>query len=102
MERAEREKAVVAKMISIYCNRHHHTEPSCLCDECRQLLDYACSRIDRCPLGNRKSSCRKCAIHCYSPDCRDRIRRVMRYVGPRFIFIDPVAAVRHMISERFH
>lgn len=30
---------------------------------------------------------------------KKRIREVMRYVGPRMIFIHPIAAIRHLISE---
>lgn len=36
------------------------------------------------------------AIH---PFRKKRIREVMRYVGPRMIFIHPIAAIRHLISE---
>lgn len=28
-----------------------------------------------------------------------KIREVMRYVGPRMLFIHPVSAIRHLISE---
>ncbi len=99
MERIEREKTVVSRMIAIYCNRHHTPEGSGICDNCQKLLDYARQRLDHCPKGNTKSSCRKCEIHCYSPENREKIRTVMKYVGPRMIFIHPWSAIRHMISE---
>lgn len=87
-------------MIAIYCRRHHHeaTEGK-LCPDCNALLRYALERLDRCPKGNGKSSCRKCTIHCYSSPQRAEIREVMRYVGPRMIFIHPIEAVRHLLSE---
>lgn len=99
MDKISSEKAVIAKMIGIYCSRLHNVDKDCLCDECSQLLDYALKRLDNCPKGNRKRSCRKCDIHCYSPSRRSQIREVMRYVGPKMLFIHPVDAIRHLISE---
>lgn len=98
MNRIEREKQTVGMMIAVYCRRHHRVGDG-LCPECRELLAYACRRLDCCPRGVRKSSCRKCAVHCYSPANRARIREVMRYVGPRMLFIHPLAAIRHLLSE---
>lgn len=86
-------------MIAIYCRRHHTHGTRQLCPECSGLLDYALKRLDRCPKGNAKSSCRKCEIHCYAPAQRQLMREAMRYVGPRMIFIHPVAAIRHLYHE---
>lgn len=97
MNRIDREKKVIRQMIEIYCQRHHHAPG--LCSECEELLAYANKRLEHCPKGERKTSCRKCDIHCYAPDKKEQIRQVMRYVGPRMIFIHPVAAIRHLISE---
>lgn len=97
MNKIEHEKMVVSKMIGIYCRSHHSTEKSMLCDECSALLDYAFARLDRCPKGNFKSSCRKCEIHCYSPARREAICRVMRYSGPRMLFYYPLTALRHLL-----
>lgn len=99
MDRAEREKAVVSRMIAIYCRRHHAEADGDLCEECLGLERYVHKRIDLCPKGDRKSSCRKCEIHCYSPDKREKIRAVMRYVGPRMILIHPWSAIRHIVDE---
>lgn len=99
MERIEREKQVVGQMITIYCHRHHDRNGDDLCDECRDLLTYAHQRLDHCPKGNAKSSCRKCEIHCYSKTNREKIRKVMKYVGPRMIFIHPCSAIRHLMTE---
>lgn len=98
-KRIDREKAVIRQMIAVYCRRRHHGAAGELCTDCRELLDYACRRLDRCPKGERKSSCRKCEIHCYSPSYRQRMRSVMKYVGPRMLLINPIAAIRHMLSE---
>lgn len=98
MNRKQREKAVVAKMIAIYCRRHHHYGGT-LCPECAELFAYVCRRIDACPLGAEKTSCRKCPIHCYQPNYRWQIREVMRYAGPRMIYLAPLTALRHLLSE---
>lgn len=99
MNRIEREKRTVRLMIGIYCRRMHHGSGEALCPSCRELSDYACERLERCPKGDAKTSCRKCDIHCYAPSRRDSIREVMRTVGPGMIFSHPLAAIRHLISE---
>lgn len=97
MNRIDREKKVIGQMIEVFCRRHH--QAGSLCDECEDLLAYVLNRLERCPKGSSKTSCRKCDIHCYAPAQKERIRDVMRYVGPRMIFIYPVSAIRHLISE---
>jgi len=97
MTRIEREQKTVAQMIRIYC-RHHEGNRE-LCDDCTALLEYARRRLANCPLGEDKTSCRKCTVHCYRPDMKERVRAVMRYSGPRMILYHPVAALRHAISE---
>lgn len=99
MERIEREKLTISRMIKTYCHRHHNPQGNSLCNECRNLLSYAHQRLEHCPKGDKKSSCRKCEIHCYSEANRDKIRTVMKYVGPRMMFIHPWCAIRHLISE---
>lgn len=107
MDRIEREKKTVEQMIRLYC-RHHHGGPmflryhlirADLCDECRELLEYAHARLSHCPHGNGKPSCRKCTVHCYAPRRRMQIKRVMAYAGPQMLMRNPVAAIRHLISE---
>lgn len=91
----EREQRTVAQMIRIYC-RHKEGNRE-LCPDCRALLDYARLRLSKCPFGENKTSCRKCTVHCYRPDMKDRIKAVMRYSGPRMLLYHPVAALRHLI-----
>ena len=115
-DRIADEKKVVALMIRMYCRRHcrqqgrtaitdrtdrtgdtnqadnsSRTATSPLCPECAALLDYALRRLDSCRFGNGKPSCRKCPVHCYRADMRERIRTVMRWAGPRMIFHHPSA-----------
>ena len=127
-DRIADEKKVVALMIRMYCRRHcrqqgrtaktdltgltgrnadtnqadrtgarQTTRP--ICPECAALLDYAHRRLDSCRFGNGKPSCRKCPVHCYRADMRERIRTVMRWAGPRMIFHHPIAATRHLLRE---
>ena len=86
-------------MVEIYCRKKHDSDKGVLCEECAELLDYAFRRLEKCPKGNAKSSCRKCEIHCYAPARREKMRQVMRYVGPRMIFIHPWSALLHLLSE---
>lgn len=97
MKRIEREQLTVERMIRIYC-RHKDGNRE-MCAGCRMLLDYARQRLSKCPFGENKTSCRKCSVHCYRQDMKDRIRVVMRYSGPRMMFYHPIAAIRHIIDE---
>ncbi|MEG1615636.1 MAG: nitrous oxide-stimulated promoter family protein [Bacteroidales bacterium] len=93
----KREKKTIEIMMDIYCKSQH--QKGCDCPGCEELLEYALDRLDRCPFGDRKSSCKTCEIHCYKPEMRKRIREVMRYAGPRMIFSHPLIAIRHLIQE---
>lgn len=95
--RIEEEKAVVEQMIRLYCQKSEgHSE---LCTSCRELLDYAHSRLDRCRYGEDKPTCKKCPTHCYRPEMKERIRTVMRWAGPRMIIYHPLASIRHLLRE---
>lgn len=97
MTRIEREQLTVEQMIRIYCRRSEGNDE--LCPGCIALLEYARLRLSKCPFGENKTSCRKCTVHCYRPDMKERIKVVMRYSGPRMILYHPMAAIRHLISE---
>lgn len=86
-------------MILLYCRKHHHTGKR-LCEECAQLEAYARERSNKCPFMETKSFCSNCKVHCYKPEMRDKIRRVMRFSGPRMIFHHPITAIRHLIDTR--
>lgn len=93
----EREKAIVAKMIALYCRKKDGGEE--LCPTCKELLVYAHDRLDRCRYGNDKPTCKRCPIHCYKPDMRERMKTVMRFAGPRMLFYHPIDAVRHKFRK---
>ena len=95
--RIEEEKEVVEQMIRLYCRKYEgHTT---LCPRCRELLDYAHCRLDRCRFGENKPTCKKCSVHCYRPEMKERIRTVMRWSGPRMIIYHPIVAIRHLLRE---
>ena len=94
----EREKAMVTKMVSLYCRKKHHTKG--LCPECAVLAEYARQRSDHCPFMETKTFCSNCRVHCYKPEMREKIRAVMRFSGPRMLLVCPVQAVRHVIETR--
>lgn len=113
--RISREKRIVGEMIVMYCHDEHRGGPTLgtgsgqtgpaqtdageLCADCRRLLAYACERLDRCPFGEKKKSCKECPVHCYSPDCRSAIRTVMRHSGPRMIYRHPLDALWHILHS---
>ena len=96
--RMEREERTVEAMIRLYCAGQH--AGSGLCSECRELLDYARLRLARCPFQEGKTSCGKCAVHCYRPAMRDRVKAVMRYAGPRMLMRHPILALYHWLDSR--
>lgn len=91
----------IRAMVRLYCRAHHHPD-SAGCSECSELLDYAGLRIQKCPFGMDKPACNKCTVHCYTPEMRDRVKAVMRYAGPRMLFLHPVLAFRHLIRSEHH
>lgn len=95
--RMKRERQTVEYMIDIYCRDHRHTSEE-LCDECRELAEYARFRLKNCPFQENKTTCGNCPIHCYKPNMRQKICEVMRYAGPRMIRYHPLLAVGHMID----
>ena len=95
--RLNRERHTIQTMIQIYCRGNHDAAE--LCAECAGLSEYAMQRIDKCPFQDDKPTCAKCPIHCYKPDMRERVRRVMRYAGPRMMLFHPVLTFRHYYDE---
>ena len=84
-------------MLRIYC-RDHHAQIAGLCPDCEGLLDYAGKRLRVCPFHEDKPVCNKCAVHCYAPALRERVREVMRYAGPRMLYRHPWLAVLHLLD----
>jgi hypothetical protein len=96
--RIQRERETIQKMLRLYCLKNHRPGGPGLCPECGQLETYAFERLQRCPFQERKSTCAKCAVHCYRRDMRERVRQMMRYAGPRMLLYHPVLAVLHLLD----
>jgi hypothetical protein len=98
--RRTRELKTITAMMRLYCRAHHLAVDKALCPDCIVLLDYARRRLERCVFGEAKPACVKCAVHCYSKLMRERVRRVMRWAGPRMLLRHPVLALYHLIDGR--
>jgi hypothetical protein len=98
--RLAREFKIMGAMVRIFC-RDHHRPADGLCGECRQFLDYAAVRLERCRFGEEKPTCAKCPVHCYQRDRREQARVVMRYAGPRMLWEHPLMSLRHWL-DGFH
>ncbi|HIF9237676.1 TPA: nitrous oxide-stimulated promoter family protein [Photobacterium damselae] len=92
----------IKAMVEIYCKDHHHPKESedTMCENCQAFLDYAEMRLDRCPYGDEKPTCRVCPIHCYKKEQRELSRTIMRYSGPKMLLKHPILAIRHLLSEK--
>jgi hypothetical protein len=79
----DKQTEILRDFIQVYC-RENHGHAKGLCDECKDLLDYAMQRLRECRL-DPKPKCKDCPAPCYAPSYRERIRRVMRFSGMYFI-----------------
>ncbi len=92
-----REKRTIAVMIAMYCRGRHGS--GSLCAECQELHEYAFARLDRCRFGSGKPPCANCTVHCYKPSMREKARAVMRYAGPRMLWLHPILSLRHWLDS---
>ncbi|NQT24221.1 nitrous oxide-stimulated promoter family protein [candidate division KSB1 bacterium] len=97
-KRLNREHRTIGHMIGLYC-RHHHQIKFGLCGDCTTLLEYAEKRLNSCPYGADKPTCVNCPIHCYKPELRERVRKVMRFAGPRMLWHHPIFATLHLLDK---
>ena len=96
MKKIEREKRTIEFMIGFYCRHKLHSDK--ITADYAELLAYAQKRLDNCVFGNAKGTCKKCPIHCYKKEMRQRMREVMRWSGPRMLLYAPHLAVAHFID----
>jgi len=95
----DREKKTVSKMIRIYCCLKHKQKYK-LCPDCCELEEYAHSRLECCPFGENKPVCEKCTVHCYKMEYSQKMKEVMRFVGPRMLFYHPYDAFLHFFGRK--
>ncbi|MBI9098801.1 MAG: nitrous oxide-stimulated promoter family protein [Spirochaetaceae bacterium] len=92
-----KEEKTLEAMIRLFCRKSHKMRSS-LCPECEELLIYAGNRLKTCPYKENKPTCSQCTTHCYKPDMRERVKKVMRYSGPRMLLHHPILAIHHLIK----
>lgn len=80
----KKEMKTLSRFVQVYCNAHHQTKKGALCEDCNRLLQYARKRLEKCPY-DPKPKCKDCETHCYKPEYRAQIKRIMRYSGMHFI-----------------
>ena len=103
------EKQTVFCMIRLWC-RHQKHKPipnkigvksvKDLCPDCFVLFEYAEKKRSNCRYGIDKPVCSICTTHCYQPDKREEIRKVMRYAGPRMMVHHPLRALVYLYRKR--
>lgn len=79
---SDRNFTVLRRFVEVYCRNNH--DQNVLCEDCRDLLEYARRRLEKCPY-DPKPKCKNCETHCYKPEYRDRIKEVMRFSGMHFV-----------------
>ena len=96
------EHRTIEAMAQIYCRDHHKAEPkeNKLCQNCREFVDFAGFRLQKCPYGQVKPACQNCPIHCYKPEMKEKARIIMRYSGPRMLLWHPVMAIKHLLHAK--
>lgn len=94
-----REFQTIKAMVEIYCRAHQHG-PFSECKECQEFLEYAYTRLDRCPYGQNKPTCNKCPVHCYKPHLKAKAKEIMVFSGPKMLLPHPIMAIRHLLSGR--
>lgn len=89
---------VLASFIGLYCKAKHPDrnaripavlqrkkgQQPLLCSDCADLLEHGMKKRALCPL-EPKPACKHCHIHCYTPEYRQQIRKIMAYSGKRMI-----------------
>jgi hypothetical protein len=105
LKKWEKERRLIPVMIKKYCKGVHKRErkaQNCgrgeLCSECKALKEYALFRLEKCTFKVNKQFCSFCKVHCYKPDYRQEIKKVMRYAGPRMLFSHPIFAMSHVVQ----
>ena len=89
----------MSKMIGVYCTAHHDGTGDILCSACQEFLDYAETRLQKCPYGEEKPTCANCPIHCYKAARRVQAAKIMRFAGPRMLLRHPLLAIAHQLDS---
>ncbi len=94
-------------MIQMYCKKHHHLHHHLhhyrtkLCPECEETIKYALDKSQKCPYKEKASVCETCKIHCYHNEKQEKIKKIMRFSGPKMIFHHPILTIWHLLDKKF-
>ncbi len=98
MDKITREKKIVNFMILAYCKKIHKCKN--VCTECNNLIIYSNNKLDLCKYGSDKPSCKKCTSHCYNKVNKHKIKVIMRYIGPRMLYLKPKEFIMHLLNPQ--
>lgn len=91
------EKETVDCMIGIYCRGVHRDEGGENSARRAAAAGVRRSSHGKMPrFMETKTFCSACKVHCYSKEMQEKIREVMKYAGPRMLFVHPLLAIRHV------
>ena len=91
---------ILTEFIQIYCDNKHRERPKIndngtnICAECQNTLSYSSKMREYCSL-DPKPICKKCTIHCYKPEYRQRIKEIMRHSGMSLIMRGRIDLIFH-------
>jgi hypothetical protein len=90
----EKKKKVLEAMFDIYIKKNPKEK-----DVADDLKKYSLARLEKCPNIEKDIYCKSCKIRCYSKENQEKIKKVMRFSGPRMIIYHPFMAFDHLISN---
>ncbi|UTC63893.1 nitrous oxide-stimulated promoter family protein [Treponema sp. OMZ 792] len=97
-DKKEQEQRLITKMVEMYRSFKGREIND---DELDELLLYAFKRSESCLYrknGEKKPFCNVCPVHCYKKDMREKIKKIMRYAGPRLLFKHPILSLDHLFK----
>lgn len=98
--RVAKEKRIIESMITNFCI-DIHKKPE-VCTDCKELMEYAEKRLLKCPFIEDKPICSKCDIHCFNKNHQDQIKLVMRTMGPKMLYTNPLDTIWYYYYKFIH
>lgn len=96
IKRLQREYKTIEAMTQMYCKKNHSEG---LCQNCRDFLQYAQIRLEKCPYQSLKPPCSECPVHCYQAEWRERARQIMKDSGPGMLASHPILTLLHFWDQ---
>lgn len=96
VRRKEGERQFALLMIQLFCEKKHGSCGS-VCENCRILGEYACSKLEQCAYIDAKTFCNSSAADEGEKAMQDQMQSVMSYSGKRIALRHPLSAMRHAL-----